>query len=61
MNSQTVIAEVEMKDGRLMVINRSPDGKYDVIVDGVTKQPDHDADGIIRYLANIIQNAQGMN
>lgn len=47
-----VIAEFTDKRGDEIVIKKSGD-RYDGVVNGICKQPNHDADGAIRWLAHM--------
>jgi hypothetical protein len=50
-----IISEFELS-GKLYQIQKQDSGTYDVFVDGENKQPNHDAEGIIRYLSHVAQN-----
>lgn len=50
-----IISQFEV-DGQEVEVQQQDNGKYDVFVDGINKQPNHDADGIIRYLSNMAHN-----
>lgn len=50
--SHKIIAGFE-KDGEEVVVVKKENGRYDVIEKGEVVQPNHDAEGIIRYLSHV--------
>lgn len=55
-----IISQFELF-GKEIEVQQQDNGRYDVFVDGENKQPNHDADGVIRYLSNIAFNAGYMH
>lgn len=55
-NGCVVIAGYE-KNGKEVTVVRKANGKYDVIEENMVVQPDHDEEGIIRYLSHCLHNA----
>lgn len=53
-----VVAEVELASGSLMEVQKDAAGVYAVFVDQKCVQPSHDAEGVIRYLAHVMQSTQ---
>ena len=51
-----IITQFDML-GQEIEISQKDDGTYDVFVDGENKQPNHDVEGIIRYLSHMAFNA----
>ena len=54
------IANIEIK-GQEVIVRQNDDGAYDILFDGVVKQPNHDIDGIIRALAHYLHNISYQN
>lgn len=56
MQTPTIIAEFEKNNGVVTIIKKD-NGLYDVIENDVVVQPDHNSEGIIRYLSHCLHNA----
>lgn len=50
-----IISQIEV-DGKEVEVQKQDNGKYDIFVDGMNMQPNHDANGVIRYLSNLAHN-----
>lgn len=48
------VVDVEL-DGKPLVVYRTTDGKYHVVVDYVVRHPQLDAESVIRAMANYLQ------
>ena len=49
-----IISEFENSKDQIVRVAKDDNNQYSVTVDDNVVQPDHDADGIIRYLSNYI-------